>query len=128
MKRIIALCLAVVCVFMAVGCNSSKSSNSEAPDLLSGIYEAVGDYDENLTPCVIINTENSEFGFYAGAAISFVRYGAYEVKDGVIIATTQTTTYKFEIKDSKTLVLIEIVNNDYPKIPIGTQFALCDSK
>ena len=128
MKRIIALCLLTICVFLFIGCNSNVGHNSDTPDLLSGNYNAVGDYEEMLTPYFWINTENNEFQFGAGAVISYAEYGTYEVKNGVIIAASQTTTFRFEIKDAKTLILIENGDNDYFKIPINTQFVFSDNQ
>lgn len=46
----------------------------------------------------------------------------YEVENGTIIATSQSTTFEFEIKDKNTLVLIDNGDNEYFKIPINTQF------
>ena len=128
MKRIIALCLLTICVFLTIGCNSNVGHNSDTPDLLSGNYNAVGDYEEMLTPYFWINTENNEFQFGPGAVISYVEHGTYEVKNGVIIAASQTTTFRFEIKDAKTLILIENGDNDYFKIPINTQFVFSDNQ
>ena len=114
MRKSIALFLAAITVFLFVGCKAEvpalpsqesqtdgEPDNPGTPELLSGNYNAVGDYEEMLTPYFWINTENNEFQFGAGAVISYAEYGTYEVKNGVIIAASQTTTFRFEIKDAK---------------------------
>lgn len=126
MKRIIALC--IICVFLFAGCNSNEVHHSETPDMLSGAYDAVGYDDEMLTPYFWINAENNEFRFGAGAIVSYQEYGTYKVENGVIIAASQTTTFRLAIKNSKTLVLIDNGDNDYFTIPINTQFVFHENQ
>ena len=121
MKRFIALFLIAISIFLFVGCES------DAPDLTPGFYYAVGEYEEFLTPYLCLETDKNQFSFGGGAALSYTENGSYKVSDEVIIATTQSTTFKFEIKDSKTLVLMEIEDYDLFNIPIGTQFVFSDS-
>ncbi|MDO4816613.1 MAG: hypothetical protein Q4A83_08470 [Bacillota bacterium] len=128
MKRIIALCLLTICVFLFIGCNSNAGHNSDTPDLLSGSYYAVGDYEKMLTPYFWINTETNEFRFGAGDIVSFTAYGTYEIENGIMIAASQIATFKLEIKNAKTLILIENGDNDYFKVPINTQFVFSDNQ
>jgi hypothetical protein len=100
-----------------VGCNSDINTS-----LLSGSYYAVGEYEEMLTPYFWLDTSKNEFQFGAGSIISYAEYGTYEIMDGKIIATSQSTTFEFEIRDENTLVLIDNGDNDYFKIPVNTQF------
>ena len=43
------------------------------------------------------------------------------VVDGKIVATSQNTTFEFEIEDKKTLVLIDNGDVDGFKIPVNTK-------
>lgn len=102
---------------MLVACNSNTVL------LHSGNYYAVGDYEEFLTPYLWLDTSENRFSFGAGSVISYAENGTYEIVDSKIIATSQSTTFEFEIKDKNTLVLTDNGNNEYFKIPISTQFA-----
>ncbi len=128
MKRIIALCLVTIYIFLFIGCNSNTGHNSNTSNLLSGSYYAVGDYEEMLIPYLRINAENNEFRFCAGDIVSYTEYGTYDVENRIIIATSQITTCKFEIKDTKTFVLTDSGDNDYFKIPINTQFIFSNNR
>ena len=116
MKRIFCSLVCFLILFSIAGCNSDTTP------VLSGSYDAVGDYEEMLTPYLWIDTDNNEFRFGAGSVVSYQEYGSYKIADGKIIATSQSTTFKFEIKDKNTLVLIDNGDNDYFKIPVNTQF------
>lgn len=114
------LCIMICFVFMisCVGCNS----NSGSVALISGSFYAHGDYEEMMTPYLDLNTEERTFIMGPGALVSYAEYGTYRVRDGKIIATSQNTSFVFEIKNSKTLVLIDNGDNDYFKIPPETVF------
>ena len=116
MKRIIYFSICLLMLFSFIGCNSNTTP------VLSGNYYAVGDYEEMLTPYLSLDTNNSEFCFGAGSVVSYQEYGFYEILDGKIIATSQSTTFIFEINDKNTLILIDNGDNDFFKIPINTQF------
>lgn len=118
MKRIISCVICLLVLFSFVACDSDAPTAS----LISGSYYAVGDYKEMLTPYISLDTDNSEFRFGAGSVISYQEYGSYEIVDGNIVATSQSTTFEFEIKDKNTLVLIDNGDNEYFKIPVNTQF------
>ena len=121
MKRFIALFLITISVFLFVGCRS------DAPKPTPGFYYAVGDYEQFLTPYLLLETDKNQFSFGAGSVVSYAEHGSYKVSDGIITATTQRTTFEFEIKDSKTLVLIDVGDSDSYNIPVGTQFVFSES-
>ena len=116
MKRIICCLICFLTLLSAVGCGSDTTP------VLSGNYYAVGDYDEMLTPYLSLDTDNSKFRFGAGSVVSYQEYGSYKITDGKLIATSQYTTYEFEIKGDNTLVLTDNGDNDFFKIPVDTEF------
>ena len=116
MKKYITAFLTIVTILMLVGCNS------ETPKLCNGQYNAVGDYEEFMTPYIELDTDKNEFRLCAGAIISYSEHGTYKETKGTLIATTQNTTFTFEIKDEKTLVLIDNGGYENLQIPINTQF------
>lgn len=116
MKRIIC---GMICLIVAL---SFTACNSDAALLRSGNYYAVGDYEEFLTPYLWLDTNEKQFSFCAGSVISYAEFGVYEIIDGKIIATSQSATFEFEIKDKDTLVLTDNDNNEYLKVSANTQF------
>lgn len=117
MKKIACylICLIALCL---VGCNTPKND----PPLYSGDYWAVGDYERGTTPYLRLNTEKREFTFCEGALVSYAENGTYSLQDGVLVATTQNLTFRFEIKDERTLVLIDEDACAYFEMPVNTQF------
>ena len=116
MKRILCCLICLLTLFSFVGCNS------DTPPVLSGSYYAVGDYEEMLTPYLWLDINENKFLLGAGSVVSYAENGSYKILDGKIIATSQSTTFKFEIKDKNTLVLVDNGDYDFFKIPINTQF------
>ncbi len=116
MKRMTRYFICLLVLLSFAGCNTDTNP------VLSGNYYAVGDYEEMLTPYLWIDTNKKEFSLGAGSIVSYAEHGTYEIEDGRIIATSQSTTFEFEIKDKNTLALIDNGNNDYFKIPVNTQF------
>ena len=117
MKRVfVFICLVLLVSFS--GCNADNNATS----LHSGNYYAVGDYEEMLTPYLWLDTDQKNFSFGPGSVVSYAEHGTYEVVDGAIIATSQSTTFQFEIVDKNTLILIDNGDNEYFKIPVNTQF------
>ena len=110
-----------ICLVLLISLFSCKSDNNLS-SLRSGHYYAVGEYEEMLTPYLRLDTDQNKFSFGAGSVISYAERGTYEVVDGVIIATSQSTTFQFDIVDKNTLVLIDNGDNEYFKIPVNTQF------
>ena len=118
MKRVISFFICLILLISFSGCNTDNDSTL----LHSGHYYAVGDYEEMLTPYVWLDIEQNEFSFGAGSVVSYAENGTYKVVDGIIIATSQSTTFKFDIVDKNTLILIDNGDNEYFKIPINTKF------
>ncbi|MEE1197695.1 MAG: hypothetical protein U0K54_00935 [Acutalibacteraceae bacterium] len=116
MKRIICFLICLLMLFSFVGCDSATTP------VLSGSYYAVGDYEEGSTPYVSLSLDDNTFRMGAGSLVSYHEYGSYKIADGKIIATSQSITFEFEIKDKNTLILIDNGDNDVFKIPINTQF------
>lgn len=101
-KLLIFMCVALILFFSA--CEKSDPA-PEPCDLPSGMYYAVGDYEELMTPCLALNFDDYSFRWGAGSLISHQDYGNFTVKDGQIVVTNQNSnTYVFEIKDSRTVV------------------------
>ena len=118
MKRVISFFICLILLISFSGCNTDNDSTL----LHSGNYYAVGDYEEMLTPYLWLNTDQKTFSFGAGSLISYAEHGNYAVVDESIIATSQSTTFQFEIVDKNTLILIDNGDNEYFKIPVNTQF------
>ena len=116
MKRIIVCLLCILVILLLTSCNS------DATPVLSGNYYAVGDYEEMLTPYLLLDTTDNQFAFGPGSVVSYAEHGSYKITDGKIIATSLSTTYEFDIKDERTLVLVNNGDKKFFKIPIGTQF------
>lgn len=123
MKRIVCCFVCLIPLITVIGCNTDNNTVS----LSSGSYYAVGKYDEMFTPYLWLNTDESTFQFGAGSIVSYAEYGTYKMENGIVIAVSQTTSFQFDIKDKNTLVLIDNGDNDYFKIPIGTQFVFCEN-
>ena len=94
MKRIIIFFICLIILISFSGCNADNNDTS----LRSGNYYAVGDYEEMLTPYLWLDTDQKTFSFGAGSVISYAERGNYAVVDGSIIATSQSTTFQFEIE------------------------------
>ena len=118
MKRVISFFICLIMLISFSGCNTDNDSTL----LHSGHYYAVGDYEEMLTPYVWLDIEQNKFSFGAGSVVSYAENGTYKVVDGIIIATSPSTTFKFDIVDKNTLILIDNGDNEYFKIPINTKF------
>ena len=116
MKRVFYSLLCVIVLFSFTACSSDTTA------LISGSYYAVGDYEKMLTPYLRLNTSENNFFFGPGSVVSYAENGTYVVVDGKIVATSQNTTFEFEIEDKKTLVLIDNGDVDGFKIPVTTKF------
>lgn len=99
MKRLSALVLCFLFLLALVGCSSV--------DLKSGYYYLVCDYEEHVTPYVNLNFEDKSFTFGEGLILSYAERGSFTVKGERITATTQNTTFVFEIKDSSLIILTD---------------------
>ena len=119
MKRIISAALFFsLCVALF-----SCAMPPEPCDLSSGSYYVEGEYESKReTPYVSLNFENYSFHIKNGVANSEAERGTFTVRDGKIIATTQNTTFTFEIRDEKTVVLSQIGNEKYFGEHLGKAF------
>ena len=120
MKRIISFFICLIILISFSSCNADNNATSLR------YYYAVGDYEEMLTPYLGLDTDQKTFSFGAGSVISYAERGNYAVVDGSIIATSQSTTFQFEIVDKNTLILIDNGDNEYFKIPVNTQFVFSE--
>ena len=116
MKQILCCLICLWMLFSFVGCNSDTTL------VLSGNYYAVGDYEDFLTPYLYLDPSENRFSLGPGSVISYAEYGTYEIIDSKLIATSQSTTFEFEIIDKNTFVLTDNGNNAYFKIPLNTEF------
>ena len=86
----------------------------------------VGEYEEYLTPYLRINAEDNTFSLGQGAIVSYAERGSFEIQNGKVVATSQSATYIFEIKDSKTLILVDSGANEFFKLPENVAFILSE--
>lgn len=122
MKRLTLFISCLLFLFACAGCHS----NNYDEVLNSGNYYIVGDYEEHLTPYLWLNTEDNTFYLGPGSIVSYAENGSFDVKDGKVIAISQSTTFVFEIKDSKTLILIDNGDNEFFKLPENAEFVFCE--
>lgn len=102
MKRDYKLIVSITCIVLAfAGCGKNVR-------ILPGTYQMAA---ENITsddavflPSLILETDNT-FAFSYDPLSSYYPYGTYEVKDGILTATTQDGLYQyvFEVIDENTL-------------------------
>jgi len=102
MKRflLMILCLAVL---LLTACGSGNSESG----LKTGNYFMVGDYEELLAPYLWLDMREKTFALGESSIISYAEGGTFETEGNKLIATSQSTTYIFEIKNESTLVLID---------------------
>lgn len=117
-KKIVVLAISILLLTIMFGCVTAD----EEIVLSSGGYYAVGDYETYMTPYLQLNIEEETFFMGAGAVISYAEHGSFEIKNGRLIATSQSTTFIFEIKDGHTLVLTDNGANEYFQVPKNTVF------
>ena len=99
MKKFMIILLTLNLLFGLVGCNSIN--------LESGYYYVGGEYEEFATPYVKLNFDDNSFSFGEGTLLSYAERGSFEIKGERITASTQNTTFVFEIKDSSSIILID---------------------
>ena len=99
MKRSFCIGLCLIFLLLLAGCSHANAE----PPLRSGFYYEVGDYEKALTPYATIDTETKSFSYCQGIVISYAEQGTYEIKDGILSATTQGDSYRFTIVDENTL-------------------------
>lgn len=118
MKRIISLAICLALFLSFPGCGTDRSDIK----LTSGNYYLVGDYEEHMTPCLWLDMDENTFALGAGVAVSYAEHGSFEINDGKLTATSQSTTFVFEIKDSQTLVLIDSGDKEFLQLPENAEF------
>ncbi len=123
MKHIICCLICLIVALSFVGCNSIKTEE----DLISGTYYMSGDFDEGLTPYVSLSLEDGGFAMGAGSIVSFQAQGSFSIEGNSLVATTQISTFVFEIKDSKTLILIDNGDNEFFQLKENTEFIHSDT-
>ena len=123
MKRFFILTFCLLFLLTFVGCNSSKSEEK----LISGTYYMSGDFDEGLTPYVSLSLEDGGFAMGAGSIVSLQAQGSFSVEGNSLVATTQISTFVFEIKDLKTLILIDSGDNEFFQLKENTEFINSDT-
>ena len=117
-KRIACFLTALLVLCVLAGCSTNQNDGK----LYSGYYLAQGDYARGTTPYVTLDTEKREFSFCEGALVSYAESGTYSVQEGILVATTQSMTFRFDLKDSRTLVLIDEDAGAYFEIPVNAEF------
>ena len=99
MKKFMIILLALTLLFGLVGCNSIN--------LKSGYYYVGGEYEEFATPYVKLNFDDNSFAFGEGTILDYAERGSFQIKGEKITASTQNTTFIFEIKDFSSITLID---------------------
>jgi len=89
---------------------STEEVGYTSTTLKPGYYYLVGEYEEWTTPYVNINFDDDSFAFGEGAIISYAEHGSFKIKGEMITASTQNTTFVFQIKDASTIILIDCGN------------------
>ena len=126
MKRVILFITCAFFLFAAAGCLANNSDDTLSYDTLSsGMYYIVGNYEEYWTPYVYVNTEDNTFRLGEGSMFSYALPGSFEIVDGKIVTTSDNMTFVFEIKDSKTLILVDRGDNPF-NLPENSKFVFCE--
>ncbi|MBQ9106621.1 MAG: hypothetical protein IJY56_01875 [Clostridia bacterium] len=107
MKKL-ALCLVCLIILCATAC---KADNSH-PDLRSGTYYMSGYFESGSRPYITLSLEDDTFRMGEGQILSFSEFGSFEIAENNLIVKARFTTFTFEIKDSKTLILIDNGNGE----------------
>ena len=124
MKKLSLLFLIIIVAIGFVACRNTHSDPCELP---SGTYYMVGEFEEMMIPYLYLNFDNYAFSMGAGALVSYAENGSFVVKGNKITATSQSTVFVFEIKDKKTLILVDNGDNEYFKMPINSEYVLRES-
>jgi len=124
MKRVAVLFLAM---FIAIGLTACQKTQSDPCDLSSGTYYMVGEFEEMMTPYLYLNFDDYTFSMGAGLLVSYAEIGSFVVEENKITATSQSTTFVFEIKDKNALVLVDNGDDEYFKMPEKAEFVFRDA-
>ena len=99
MKKILVAVLIFCLLLGLVGCTSTA--------LKSGFYYLVGEYEAYATPYVKISFDDNSISFGEGTILSYAERGNFKIEGEMITASTQNTTFVFEIKDDASIILID---------------------
>lgn len=122
MKRFL---VGLILLLMLSGCRSEAmvSSGTYYAQRMECNFEG-----QTLTirPYLGINAEDQSFYLSSSAFMSSAETGTYQIKNSKLIAETQNTTLVFEIKDPKTLILVDDGGWRTNIPPINTAFVLSE--
>ena len=94
----------------------------DEPALRSGVYEAVGDYEEGMTPYIHLDTDSRQFSMGQGFALSYAEQGTYSVENDTLICPSPNAEFRFTVKDADTLELTVNGDTEVFKDLVGLQF------
>ena len=113
--------LFVLCVLFALAALGCGRDTADSVPTLKDTYYAEGKYDAISTPYLYLHEDNT-FMMGLGAVYSFAEFGTYEIFNGDLVVTSQSSVYTFRIQDSETLVLIDTGDSLALNIPKNTRF------
>ena len=119
MKRLFCLLLIGIVLISLTACQKTPS---DPCGLHSGTYYMVGKFEEMMIPYLYLNFDDYTFSMGAGALVSYAEIGSFVVKENKITATSQSTVFVFEIKDTNTLILVDNGDNEYFKMPENAKY------
>ena len=117
MKKVLCTILSLLMIFSLSACKNDGNIT-----LCSGNYYAVGDYEEGLTPYFSFNIKDNTFYVTGGSVVSLRLSGNFKIIDNKLIAELEGERFAFEIKNSKTIVLIGNTNWANINLPKNTKF------
>ena len=120
MKKIISIIVLLAIVLSFSGCNSNASRDA----LISGDYDAVGDYPEYMTPNLRLDLEENTFHLCMGAVVSYAERGSFVILGNQLMCKSQNAFFIFEITDNNTLVLTH--NTHFDELPPDAHFILAE--
>ena len=123
MKRTIAFVLIVIICLGMLSCRKSNT-DSDPCSLSSGTYYMVGEFEELMTPYLSLDFDDYTFSMGAGALVSFQAQGTFTVKGKSLVATTQISTFVFEITENNTLILVDNGDNEAFQMPENSEYVL----
>ncbi len=119
MKRTLTIFLSVIIIIGLTACQNTESDLCALP---SGTYYMMGEFEELMTPYLILNFEDHTFRMGAGGLVSYQECGSFVVSDNRITATSQSTVFVFEIKNNNTLILVDNGDNEFFKMPENSEY------
>ena len=123
MKRTIAFVLIVIICLGMLSCRESNT-DSDPCSLSSGTYYMVGEFEELMTPYLSLDFDDYTFSMGTGALVSFQAQGTFTVKGISLVATTQISTFVFEITENNTLILVDNGDTEAFQMPENSEYVL----